>query len=410
MKKNNVITLPKITDQNLLAKFYSMADSFVICSKRENFPTTCLEAQCCGTPVCGFDTGGTKETSVDKSDLSKLFVPYGDLDSLEKSVMFTLGKNNSDLSKKAANAYSKEVMFENYCRLFDSNGGKKRIALIDVNCKGSSTGKIVYDLQQSLIKDGREAAVFYGRGSRIEENGICKFGIDFETYIHAALARITGYNGCFSPLSTRRLIQMLDRFNPDLIHLHELHAYFLNIKPLIEYIKKKRIPVVWTFHCEYMYTGKCGHAKDCKGFLYNCGDCPAIHDYPKSLLFDKTQKMLTMKKKILSDLDFAIITPSQWLADRVKLSFLKEKPICVIYNGINTEIFHPVKDDNLRMKLGIPSENKIVLAVAPNIMSEMKGGKWVIELANRMKMNKITFILIGVSNEKRTQSLKQVFS
>lgn len=390
--QDNVIILPKITDQNLLAQYYSMADVFVICSKRENFPTTCIEAQCCGTPVVGFDTGGTKETSVySEND----FVEYGDINSLVKRIRKVLDYDTSDIVEKSQKAYSKNNMSKKYMDEYDSGGRKERILLIDVNCKYSSTGKIVYDLYQSIKCDGREAAICYGRGPLVKEDNIFKFGIDIETKLHALLARVSGFNGCFSYFSTRRLLKFIDEYKPDLIHIHELHAYFVNINTLLKYIQKKGIPVVWTFHCEYMYTGKCGHAYDCTNFQKGCGNCPAIREYPKSWAFDCTKQMLKMKKELLQDWKFTIVTPSQWLADRVKMSFLVDKKIEVIHNGIDTSIFKPHVTYELRQEMGIPEENKIVLAVAPDIMSERKGGQWVLDLAEKMQDEKITFLLVG---------------
>lgn len=201
-------------------------------------------------------------------------------------------------------------MCAKYLEVYDSissNTRKQRVLLIDVNCKKSSTGKIVYELYQNIRADGR--------GEKIVEQSIYKFGIDWETYIHALLSRVTGYNGCFSPISTKRLIKFIDQFKPDIIHIHELHSYFVNIKPLINYIKRHNIPLIWTFHCEYMYTGKCGHAGECNNFMYKCGNCPKVREYPKSLFIDKTRQMLASKRTLLEDLDFKIITPSQWLAD-----------------------------------------------------------------------------------------------
>lgn len=390
--ENNYVILPKTTNQNLLAKYYSLADVFTICSKRENFPTTCVESQCCGTPVTGFDTGGTKETAVISEER---FVEYGDVEGLCRTVKSVLGRNKSDISDVASKAYSKESMAKSYMETYDRGGRKERVLLIDVNCKNSSTGKIVYDLYSSLRSDGRRAMVCYGRGDLIEEEDIYKFGLDWETSIHAGLARITGYNGCFSAISTRRLIKKIVEFQPDLIHIHELHAYFVNIRPLLEYIKKENIQLIWTFHCEYMYTGKCGHAYDCLRFQEGCGNCPAVKEYPKSLLFDKTSQMLEMKKEILKDFEFTIVTPSQWLADRVKMSFLKGKRIKVIHNGIDTSVFHPVDPGNLRNELKIPYDYKIVLALAPDIMSEAKGGRWILKLADMMKNEKVFFILVG---------------
>lgn len=390
--KNNVIILPKISDQNLLAKYYSLADAFVICSKKENFPTTCIEAQCCGTPVVGFDTGGTKETSVlSEND----FVEYGNVEALKHKLDSILISKPDDIATKAWDAYAKENMSKRYMEEYDKGGRKEKILLIDVNCKQSSTGKIVYDLYQNIRADGRESAICYGRGPLVNGENIFKFGLDWETKIHAGLARITGYNGCFSPISTKRLIKFIDEFKPDIIHIHELHAYFVNIKPLVRYLKTSGIPVVWTFHCEYMYTGKCGYAYECSRFMENCGNCPAVKDYPKSLWFDNTRRMHAMKKKLLADWDFTIVTPSKWLADRVRKSFLKDKRIQIIHNGIDTDIFKPVDTSNLRRELGIPDGNKVILAVAPGIMSERKGGKWVLKLAEMLNNENTTFILVG---------------
>lgn len=390
--KGNCIILPKISDQHLLAKYYSLADVFVICSKRENFPTTCIEAQCCGTPVTGFDAGGTKETSVYGSDD---FVEPGDIIGLQGKIKELLIREHSELAQKACEVYKNEKMAKEYIKEYDSEGRSKRILLIDIHCKHSSTGKIVYEIFQNLKKDGREAAICYGRGELVKEEGIYKFGLDWETNIHAGLARATGYNGYFSYFSTKRLIDYIDEFKPDVIHIHELHAYFVNIKQLLRHIKKKKIKVVWTFHCEYMYTGKCGHAYECTNWQTECHNCPAVRDYPKSILFDKTRQMFRMKKELLSDLDMTIAVPSQWLADRVKLSFLKHKPIRVIHNGIDTNVFHPVDAATLKSELNIPLNYKVILAVAPNIMSESKGGKWVLELAQRMEGEQCVFVLVG---------------
>lgn len=275
-----------------------------------------------------------------------------------------------------------------------------RVLLIDVNCKYSSTGKIVYSLYEGLRENGHEVAICYGRGTKIDEPGICKFGLDWETVIHAGLARLTGLNGYFSPFSTKRLIRFIEKFEPDVIHIHELHAYFVNFIPLLEYIKRKGIKVVWTFHCEYMYTGKCGHAYNCRNYQANCGDCPSVRDYPKSLVFDRTEKMLADKKRILEDWDFTIVTPSQWLKDRVKTSCLANKRIELVHNGIDTSVFFPRDAFDLLRKRGL-GDRKIVLSVAPNIMDEKKGGKKVLEISQFPEMRNHQFVLVGAEEDCR---------
>lgn len=279
-----------------------------------------------------------------------------------------------------------------------------KVLLIDVNCKNSSTGKIVFDLYQKLNNDGHEAAICYGRGDIVEGKNIFKFGLDWETNVHAGLARITGFNGYFSYFSTKRLIKFIEEFKPDVVHIHELHAYFVNSIELIKYLKKKNVKIIWTFHCEYMYTGKCGHAYECQNWLTQCKNCPAVREYPKSLYFDFTKKMFNDKKESLKDLEFSIITPSQWLLDRVKLSFLKNKKISVIHNGIDTEnVFHLADNDKilkLKEKFNLTNK-KIVLSVAPNIMSESKGGFKVLEISKIFADINTHFVLVGAENDEK---------
>ncbi len=286
-----------------------------------------------------------------------------------------------------------------------------KILLIDVNCKYSSTGKIVYDLYKRLNADGHEARIAYGRGDVIDEPGIYKFGLDWETKIHAALARITGKNGCYSPKSTARLIDYIKEFKPDLIHIHELHAYFVNHGVLLRFLKEQQIPIVWTFHCEYMYTGKCGFAYECQGYRSGCGNCPYIREYVSSLKLDRTAKLLAEKKASMEGLNIkSIVTPSKWLADKTKETYLYKYNIQVIHNGIDTDgIFYPrPADPELRRQYGIGEKDKLILAVAPNIMDVRKGGQMVLDLADTMQDTQ--FVLVGADETKRYSNNVQLIA
>lgn len=301
-----------------------------------------------------------------------------------------------------------------------------KILLIDVNCKYSSTGKIVYDLYSRLNADGHEARIAYGRGDEIDEMGIYKFGIDSETKKHALLARITGKNGCFSPKSTRRLIDYIKEFKPDLIHIHELHAYFVNHGQLLAFLKEEQIPIVWTFHCEYMYTGKCGFAYECQQYKSGCGHCPYLHEYVSSFAIDKTAQLLAEKKQSMEGLNLkAIVTPSKWLADKTKDTYLYKYLIQVIHNGIDTHgIFYPRESDgSLRNQYGISKDARLILAVAPDIMDVRKGGQMVLDLAERMALAKgldnastsqdkpaTQFVLVGTNETKRLNDNVQLIA
>jgi putative colanic acid biosynthesis glycosyltransferase len=278
-----------------------------------------------------------------------------------------------------------------------------KVLLIDVNYKNSSTGKIVYDLYNSLTSDGHTVSVCYGRGPEVNESNVYKFSSNLEVYIHAFLTRVTGFTGNYSYFSTKNLINYIKDFNPDVVHIHELHAYFVNIAPVMKFLKENNIKTVWTFHCEFMYTGKCGHAYECEKWKSECGKCPQIKEYPASIFFDFTKKMFNEKKLLFQNFNnLTIVTPSNWLASRVKQSFLKDKKIQVIHNGIDTiNTFYPRTFEHLRQKHKL-SDEKIVLAVAPDILSEQKGGRLVLELAKKLRGERIKFILIGVEdlNEK----------
>ena len=274
-----------------------------------------------------------------------------------------------------------------------------RILYINVICKHGSTGKITYDLYTQCKDDGHEAVVCYGRGAKLKEPDVYKFGLDWETNVHALLTRLTGVNGCWSFFSTRRLLRFMDQFKPDVVHLHEPHAYFVNLQPLYDYFAKRNIPLVYTFHCEYAYTGKCGYAYDCEQWKTGCGNCPQVREYPASFFFDFTKQMFRRKQAQWENLKKVVITtPSGWLADRVRCSFLKDRDIRVVYNGVDTKnVFYRRDTKSLREAHGLTDE-KIVLTVAPKLMGERKGGRWVVQLARQMKDENIKFIMVGIED------------
>jgi putative colanic acid biosynthesis glycosyltransferase len=270
-----------------------------------------------------------------------------------------------------------------------------KILLIDVNYKNSSTGKLVFDLKKGIDGSGHEAFIAYGRGKNTIDKNVFKFGIKIETYIDAFLTRITGLVGYFSFFSTLRLLKFINKIKPDLIHIHEIHAYFLNIPMFLRYLaNKSNIKLIWTFHSEFMYTGKCGYSLSCEKWKSNCNRCPLIKDYPKVYFFDFTNFMFNHKKKLISNLkNLTIVTPSDWLTNRTKLSFFSNFPIITINNGINTlNTFH-CYDYDPKIFLNYKLPKNYVISVAPNIMDTRKGGKNVIQIAKLLPH--VNFVMVG---------------
>lgn len=280
-----------------------------------------------------------------------------------------------------------------------------KVLIIDVNCQNSSsTGRIVYQTYQMLTKVGEECAVCYGRGKGIKNRDIYKFGIDIETVIHALLTRITGYTGCFSYFSTRRLIKFIERFKPDVIHVHELHAYFINVSTFLDYVAKNDIKAIFTLHCEFNYTGKCGSAVECELWRTGCQNCPNVHEYPCSWFFDKTNYMFKKKKAAFESLHNACITAvSPWLAERARQSFLGRNKVYTICNGVDTNVFCPKDVTRLRKELGVENQ-RIIVAVGAQIQNIDRGGAYIEQIASELK--DFVFVIVGVDGEvKRKENI-----
>lgn len=275
-------------------------------------------------------------------------------------------------------------------------GEKMKILLIDVNCKQNSTGKIVYDLYNKFENEGHRVAICYGRGAKVNEQFILKHNNPIGVSVHALRTRFTGYVGYGSKLATKRIIKFMEEFQPDIVHLHTLHGYHVDMYMLLNYLKTKKIKVVYTLHDTCTYTGKCGHTFDCDGWLKGCGGCPQIKEYPKSLFFDQTAKEFAIKKEVFKDFNNIVFTPvSKWLCNLAQKSkILEGKNFQVVHNGLDTDIFKNRDCSYLRAQHNIKNE-KIILHVTPNFDDPIKGGKFVLELASKLIKENVKIFIVG---------------
>ena len=273
-----------------------------------------------------------------------------------------------------------------------------RVALVDVNFGASSTGKIVADLVAGLSGRGHEACAFFGRGGGEAAGNARRISTQAEVALHVLATRLSGFTDGFSPFATRRLIRELERLRPDVVHLHDIHGYFVDIPDLCAYLKRRGTPTVWTFHCEFMYTGRCGYAMDCEGWRSGCVACPDLSRYPKTWFFDFAGRMFREKQAIFEDFRrLHLVAPSAWLASRMRDSMVGGKTIDVVPNGLNTRIFKPSDAQSLKAGLGV-ADKCCVLTVGADLMSERKGGRWVIDLAQRFVGEDVVFIMVGVDD------------
>ena len=236
-----------------------------------------------------------------------------------------------------------------------------KVIQLNTTCGSGSTGKICRAISEIISRDGIENYIFYTQGNSDYHLGR-KYASRGYKKIQALKSRIFGNVGFNSHYATWRLIRSLDAINPDLVHIHNIHGHDCNLSMLLRYLKKKNTRILWTFHDCWVFTGSCPYytMAGCDRWKGDCSPCPQIRQ--TSWFFDRSKTLFQKKKELLEGLDLTIITPSHWLADQVKQSFLKDYPVQVIHNGIDLSVFKPTESD-FRQKYHI-GDKKIVLGVA----------------------------------------------
>jgi len=261
--------------------------------------------------------------------------------------------------------------------------------------------EIAKNIFENSIKFSNYDGFFsYGRGDKNKNSNVYKATNDFEVYVNGIITRFVGYEGMGTYFSTKNLINFIEQNNIDLIHLHNIHGYYLNLS-FIDYLKDKNFPVVWTFHDAWPFTGSCAYYFNCRKWKNGCGNCPNLRTYPTNYI-DQSKNMWKKKRKIFSSgWDPVIVTPSKWLANEVKSSYLKNHKIKVINNGININIFKPQNNKNIKEKLNIPLNKKVILFVAADLEDKRKGTKHFFDSLSYLNNNDYVVVIIGKKYEEK---------
>jgi putative colanic acid biosynthesis glycosyltransferase len=221
--------------------------------------------------------------------------------------------------------------------------------VLQINSVGTlSTGRIAADLCRTLAEQGYEGCVAFGRGDISPDINHIRIGSKFDVILHAFATRITDKTGFYSTRATKKFLKQIDRYKPDIIHLHNLHGYYINIQLLFEYLRKSNLPVIWTLHDCWAFTGHCAHftMAGCDEWKRGCIRCPAGNTYPSSLFIHRSIWNYSKKRDLFTGMPrMTIVTPSNWLKHIVEQSFLNEYPIITIPNGIDLDVFKPTKND-----------------------------------------------------------------
>ena len=276
-----------------------------------------------------------------------------------------------------------------------------RVLIINTVCGTGSTGKISQDQYWELRRQGYECKVAWGRKKvgNIPDSDTIQIGTMIDCWIHALSTRIFDNAGFCSTRATKKFIRTVEKYNPDVIYLHNLHGYYLNIQILFEYLKKCHKRIYWTLHDCWSFTGHCAYMTyaQCSKWKSGCNHCPQKRYYPTSYFFDRSKLNFCLKKKIFTDIpNLQLITPSNWLAGLVKQSYLHDYPIVVKRNNIDRNIFKP-SSSNIIEKYNI-SGFKIILCVA-NVWDVRKGFDDILRLSDIMQDCKI--VVIGLTKKQK---------
>lgn len=275
-----------------------------------------------------------------------------------------------------------------------------KVLQINSVCGVGSTGRIATDLYKVLEEQGHECVIAYGRGTAPEGVKTIKIGSNFDNYMHVAKTRIFDKHGFGSIKVTKEFIKKVNEYNPDVIHLHNIHGYYINIEILFEYLKRANKKVVWTLHDCWAFTGHCAYFDyvNCSKWKDECKECPQKKEYPNSLLIDNSKWNFQKKKEVFSGVeDLTIVTPSKWLAGLVRKSYLSQYKIEVINNGIDLDIFKPTESKFREIyKL---KDKFIVLGVA-SVWDRRKGLSYLVELSEKLD-DSYKVIVVGVTEKQK---------
>lgn len=265
---------------------------------------------------------------------------------------------------------------------------------INLSANAGSHGRIADEIGCLAMSQGWRSVIAYGRMANPSKNELIRIGKDIDIYEHLIETRLFDNHGLASRCATRRFIRQIEELKPDVIHLHNIHGYYLNYRMLFEYLNQTNIPVVWTLHDCWAFTGHCGHfvMAGCERWKTGCGNCPITRsEYPAAYI-DRSERNYRIKKTLFTaNANIHIVAVSEWLAGLAKQSFLKDKDIRVINNGVDLEVFRPmlVKRNTRYRILGVS-----------NVWSPVKGLPDFFKLRDLLDKEQYEIVIVGLTKDQ----------
>lgn len=282
--------------------------------------------------------------------------------------------------------------------------------LLQINSflNSGSAGRIVEQIGELAIQNGWESYVAYGRKKNDTKSQTIKIGGNISILLHGFISLVFDKHGLGSSFATKRLIRKIEKLNPDIIHLHGIHGYYVNYEVLFSYLNRVQKPVVWTMHDFWAITGHCTYFSDinCNKWLDMCFNCPKSKNYPKSIFFDRSKKNFLLKKDLFNlNKNLSVVSVSEWMGNLMKKSFLKNHFQETILNGVDVYNFSPKNPTRLLEKFNL--KDKFILLGVATSWGERKGWNDFIEL-NRLLSDKYQIILVGLNENLQKKLPKNI--
>lgn len=277
-----------------------------------------------------------------------------------------------------------------------------KLLQINITANWGSHGRIAEEIGQLAMHNGWESYIAYGRWANPSKSHLIKIGSMWDERWHGVQSRLLDNHGLASKRATKQLISAIKEIKPDLIHLHNIHGYYLNYPLLFDYLYHAEIPVVWTLHDCWPMTGHCAYftyAK-CEKWKKECSNCENLDSYPISYIIDNSRSNYAKKKKYFNIIrNLTLVPVSDWLSGIVTQSLLKKNTVKVIHNGVDVEIFKPWGRGTLPK--GLLNGKKIVLGVSSK-WEKRKGLEDFIKLRSILGPDYL-IVIIGVSEAQKRQ-------
>ena len=289
---------------------------------------------------------------------------------------------------------------------------KKLLHINPVLRTSTSTGRIIQEIGTVAMASGWDNYIAYSKGRdgvMPSASKLIPVGSKLSVALHGLMTRFLDMHGLGSVLATKKFVKEIARLKPDVIHIHNIHGYFLNYKVLFDYLSKTDIPVVWTVHDCWLYTGHCYHyaSAGCEKWRTHCERCPQKRAFPTSLWIDRSRQNFADKRDAFTSLkNLTIVTVSEWMKGEMSHSFLKDCNYKVIHNGINLDVFDIQSADKaVREKYGLGEKN-IILGLA-SIWSKEKGWDDFVKMSEMLNEDEV-IVMVGVTEKQQEELPKGV--